>query len=523
MSKKDFEPVYQEGKADVEHKNLDAAGSDNPLGDSPMAFQASDMRRLIRKIADKLYQSWEAFIREYLANAETACLRTKHFVEDNDTATISVDSLYGIDDSYDPRIEVTWDRSENRLTIRDNGIGMASQEVDEIFREISNSAVRDYGEYSGMFGMGVLSFPKFSGVYDSGLLMSHSRQTDENYAAYVSLAGVEPLMGQMPENEYGTKFQFTAQDDYDVRSAVEKYAEWIRVPVIYRERDEDGTEVFNEDYGNKKLTDKYGTRDITMTFDEYDEYFEAYCSDKSTEETLLLSMPIERNGTHETIAPFNFDVRFYDESGVIFKSSNGNEGCSPIPRGDYKKMLLDAREEYVPESMIEDDSDIVLGQEVVAGTHEGMIAINNDTLESGVPLPQNDYVAREDLTEDDEPGRVIVLAGNDGFRGKTVISDDDWNSLDAGRAENYVPEDEVESYDIETGEGDLQLPEPTSNRESLQSNDVFWKWLARNFKSTFERMVFDVHDAISPTETPAKDIQELDEEEIVKGIVEDTV
>jgi hypothetical protein len=36
-------------------------------------------------------------------------------------------------------------------------------------------------------------------------------------------------------------------------------------------------------------------------------------------------------------------------------------------------------------------------------------------------------------------------------------------------------------------------------------------------------MVFDVHDAISPTETPAKDIQELDEEEIVKGIVEDTV
>src|SRR6056297_1924892 len=103
----EFHPVYQEGKSDVNHKNLNAAGDNHPLGADPLSFTA-DLKNLIRKVADDLYESWEATIREYLANAETACLRVENFLDSGKETTMGVDSLYGVKDGYEPRIEVTW-------------------------------------------------------------------------------------------------------------------------------------------------------------------------------------------------------------------------------------------------------------------------------------------------------------------------------------------------------------------------------------------------------------------------------
>ena len=518
MSEKEFEPTFQEGKSSVQHKNLGASGSNHPLGTDPLPFEAS-MRHLIRRVADDLYESWEATIREYLANAETACLRVEDFIENGEGDTLGVESLYGVEDGYEPRIEVTWDRSENKLIIRDNGIGMAAVEVDKIFRHIGNSAVRDSGKYSGQFGQGALSFVKIIGLDNSMVMTTHSRQTDENFSTYVSLAGPEPIMGKLSDGEYGTKFQMAPKDDFDIRSAVEKFSERMRVPVIYREYDDEGTEVFNEDWGDKPLTDNYGDNDITITFDKYEQHFVAHCSDKASGDTLLLSMPIERNAAGTYGAPFNFDVRLLDESGSVIKSSNGNEGLTPVPRSDYNRMLVESRDPYITESALSGND--VMAQEVSAGEHEGCLVVNQEVLDSDKPLPPHDYITTEEVVDSDIPGDATVIIGDN--KGKVVVDEKEWDSMDAGRASMYVPEDELEQYDIESGEGDLRLPEPTSDRDRLQKNGVFWKWLAQNFSHRFEEMIYETHKLINPTEDPVEEIANIPKEDLIKSTIEEDI
>jgi len=508
----EFNVNIQTGKSEVSHKNLGAAGSDHPLGQDPLAFEAN-MRSLIRRVADDLYQSWEATIREYLANAETACLRVKEYVETGESTMFDGDLI--VSDDYEPKIEVTWNRAENSIEIRDNGIGMSAYVFNEVFRKIGNTTSRDDGQYSGNFGQGVLSFTKIIGTDNSMLMTTHSRLTDENYSAYVSLAGPEPLMGTLPENEYGTKFQMTPKKEYDIRSAVEKFSEWMRVPVIYREFDDDGVETFNEDWGSKKLTDSYSDTEITISFESMSEYFKAYCSDSAPEETLLLSMPIERNSTLSKQPPFDVDIRILNESGPIIKSSNGNEGLVPIPRSDYEEMLIEERSPYITESLCNRND--TLGQDVAAGKHEGCVVVSEEAFEEKHMLPPNEYITPEMLDDSDEPGETRVIIGNN--KGRIIVDESDWEEMESGRANMYVPEDEIEQYDLDSEEGDLQLPEPTGDRDRLQKNDVFWDWLAMTFSEKFEEMIYETHKLIEPTDDPIQTIANMDREDLVKSTI----
>lgn len=504
-TEEEFEPHYQSGVTSVNHKNLDQAGDDHPLGADPLAFEA-DLRHLIRKVADDLYESWEATVREYLANAETACLRVQHYVENPEESPL--DDLI-VEDGYEPKIEITWDKQEDRLTIKDNGIAMAAVEVDEIFRKIGHSASRDYGKYSGQFGMGALSFVKFVGLDNSMLMTTHSRLNDDNFSCYVSLAGPEPIKGSMDEDEYGTKFQMTPDGDYDVRSAVETYAEWMRVPVIYREYDENGQEVFNEDWGDKSFLDEYSEDEACLQVEEQGA-FKAFCAPDAKGRTLLLSMNIDRNdgASSRHGAPFDFDVRLLDESGKVFKGPHA--GLMPCPRSDYREMLIEARDGYITRDFLK--SDDVVAQQVASGPNEGAMVIAEEALDQ--PLPAgHDYITRDDLEEEDAPGTAQVIFGSN--KGRELVSEDEWNEMDEGRASLYVPEDELVPFDLDEGTGDLTLPEPTSDRDRLQSHDVFWQWLGQRFEEEFKEMVNDVFELIDDSDDPLQTILELEPDNLV--------
>ena len=505
----DFDPEYQKGRTGVEHRNIDAATGEHPFGEDPQSFEA-DLRHLIRKVADDLYQSWEATVREYLANAETATLKVDEWLEDNDA--LPYDDLI-VDGSYEPKIEVTWNRKENKLVIKDNGIGMAASEVDEIFRQIGHSAARDDGGKSGQFGMGALSFVKLVGLDNAMIMTSHSRLNDDNAAYYVTLAGVEPIRGQLDDDEYGTKFQMTPKGSFDIRETVSKYAEWMRVPVIYREVDEDGTEVFNEDWGDKSLYEDYDENRVTLGL-EKENAFEAFCSPEAGGQTLLLSMDIDRNdGRHspgQHGAPFPFDVRLLDESGKVIESSNGNEGLMPCPRSDYEQMLVEARDPHITRDLLNNGD--VVGSEVEDGPNEGSTVVKDSVLDGGKPLPPGDYITESELAEDDVLGNDEVIIGPN--QGKVIVNEYKWEQMDAGRAELYVPEEELDSYNLESGEGDLTLPEPTSDRDRLQSHATFWKYLGKQFAEQFNEQVDEVYDIIKDADDPLERIMELEPENL---------
>ena len=478
---KELDPYYQSGESGVEHRNVGAAGESHPFGSEPKEWQA-DLRPLIRQVSNDLYDSWEATVREYLANAETACLKVKRHLENPQDSPF--DDMT-VSDSYEPRITVVWDQSEQKLTIQDNGIGMAAVEVDKVFRQIGRSAARDLGTMSGAFGMGALSFPKFIGRDNTMVMISNSRLNDDNAAYLVTLAGIEPVRGSLGDSEYGTKFTLDQKsEDMNVREAVERFAEWMRVPVLYRELDENGSEVFNEDWGDQRLNNKYQSGKYADDF-VVSGCFEAYMSPDADGRTLLLSMDIERSADNQLSAPYPFDIRLLDESGKVVSSTNGNEGLMPVPQMEYDEMLLDARPHFITDELLSNQD--LVGSKIVSGTNEGATVVPDDVLNSDQPLPVGDYVAESELADDDCIGDRYVIIGP--HQDRAVIPEDSWNDLDEGRAEKFIPENELEPYDVDENTGDLCLPKPTTDRSSLQSHEKFWKYIAQHFIKAYDEAI----------------------------------
>lgn len=497
MSQEDINPYYQSGVTGVNHRRIDAASGEHPFGSEPKEFKA-DLRSLIKQVADDLYDTWEAAVREYLANAETACLKVEQYVESPEESPFD-EVIVG--DSYEPVIEVEWDKQEQKLSIQDNGIGMAAVEVDEVFRHIGRSAARDLGAMSGAFGMGSLSFSKFIGKNNTMIMLSHSRLNDDNAAYLVTLAGVEPIRGSLDGEQYGTRFELDQKsEDMDVRSAVETYASKMRVPVLYTEYDENGNEVFNEDWGDERLYDSYESDKNMQSFSK-EGLFEAYMSPDASDETLLLSMPIDRNDTSNLETPYNFDIRLLDESGKVVESSNGHTGKVPVDRAEYNQMLLNARDDHIIGSLLSK-------QDVTAHLTETEhdYAMSKDVLESDQPLPRGNYEYIDSLDESDIGDKVVILGPHEG---RTVVSDDEWNELPEGRASQFVPEDELEDYDASTGEGDLRLPEPTTDRSSLQSNETFWKYVSSEFNDLYDNEVERLRAELEGSSDPSARMENL--------------
>lgn len=364
-----YEPDMQEGVEYQKPKDLNAASPDHPMyqrvvdrgiaeeeginpetGDSiPWNVPAT----ILKHMSDSLYQSDEATIREFIANAETACLR----VESGEGQIVP--------DDYQPIVEVTYNKARNELVIQDNGVGIASTTGVEVLRNIGVTTTRDTGSYSGQFGMGLASFLKLIGPMNSMIMQTRSRHTDENYAAYVNLGGFDPIEGGMPEGEYGTRFVMYPKDadDLNMWDTVEKYAENLRVAVHYEEYDENGDLVDDEDWGNENFEDSYSDGAMTTTL-EHPGLFKAVMSPEAQGKTLLLSMDIERNdgsngGRPNTFdALYQFDVRLLDESGAVVQCNcedADHEGMTPISDAEYQMRDEMRREGHVPESELGPD------------------------------------------------------------------------------------------------------------------------------------------------------------------------
>lgn len=346
----EHEPDVQSGAEYSKPKNLAVASDDHPLVQQTGTTETLEWNvppTVLKHVSDGLYVSEEATFREFLANSETACLRT--------------DSGEGVaPDDYQPIIEVTYNRANNEVVFQDNGVGMTSRVVVDVLRNIGVTTIRDSGNYSGQFGMGLASFLKLIGSDNSMIMKTHSRITDENYAAYVNLGGFDPVEGGLPDDIYGTRFEMIHKPDVDpseVRDYVEKYAEHLRVPVHYEEYDTDGKQVFDEDWGGSVFEDEYDDDKMVIAVEE-EGLFRAVCSPDSAGQTLLVSMPIDRGvddeGSGKFDAPYQFDLRILDESGAIVKCEHGgeHEGLSPVPDSEYRAMEPDRQERYIPESQV---------------------------------------------------------------------------------------------------------------------------------------------------------------------------
>ena len=311
-----------------------------------------ESRTVFKRLAEDIYKSDEAGVREPLTNAVTAVRKAvENYDLDPDEAAV--------------HIQFQKSPTGNQLIIRDNGIGITEQKLQKVVAVIGRSTVRDRGDMAGQFGMGFLAVFRLVGT-DGGFVMhTHSRKDGAEPISGVWKSGgfardtEGELPGRMGDDEYGTKFEFMLNDDIDpddVREWVEKYAEWARCPVIYQEF-EDQSQVFNEDYGRKQFTDDYDEPGLSVTVEN--EFFEATAAEDADGKTILLDVPIERNAEKTIRKPWKVDIRFKNENSVVVDGPH--EGLMPVADAEYTEMPPERQQYYVSEDDLTNDDVVMPG------------------------------------------------------------------------------------------------------------------------------------------------------------------
>ena len=205
-----------------------------------------------------LYSENEIFLREIVSNAVDATNKLKTLA--------SAGEFKG--ELGDLTIKVEVDKQKKTLTIRDNGIGMTSAEVDKYINQIAFSGATEFVEkfktqteaeaanIIGHFGLGFYS--SFMVSNKVALISKSFRQTEEEKGVMWECDGSpEYTMNEIPKGSRGTDVILYISDDCadfleesKIRELLNKYCKFLSVPIqfgtknveeiIEGENDEDG-------------------------------------------------------------------------------------------------------------------------------------------------------------------------------------------------------------------------------------------------------------------------------------------
>ena len=208
------------------------------------AFEA-DVAKLLQLMVHSVYSDKDVFLRELISNAADACEKLRY-------EAIAEPALLGEDPK--PRITLTQDAENRRLTVEDNGIGMGHAELTEALGTIARSGTRafmdrittaaDNGEGTQLIGQFGVGFYSAFMVADKVDVVSRRAGSDE--AAIWSSDGqgsytIAPVdLSEAPVR--GTRVILHLMEDakdytdrYKVERIVRAQSGHVPVPILLRE------------------------------------------------------------------------------------------------------------------------------------------------------------------------------------------------------------------------------------------------------------------------------------------------
>src|SRR5258707_11587185 len=180
-----------------------------------LGFQA-EVSQLLNLMIHSLYSNKEIFLRELISNASDAIDRLRFAMQ-------SDESLHENDAELE--IHVSYDQAARTITVRDNGIGMARDEVVENIGTIAKSGTREFlqsltgdqqkdANLIGQFGVGFYS----------------SFVVADRVTLITRLAGLDP--------QQGVRWESNGQGEYSIET-VEKASRGTDVILHLREGEDD--------------------------------------------------------------------------------------------------------------------------------------------------------------------------------------------------------------------------------------------------------------------------------------------
>ncbi len=202
----------------------------------------AESKELLNLMIHSIYTNKEIFLRELISNANDAIDKLKF-------QSLTNNELLKGDDKF--KIEISVDKDNGTLTIKDNGIGMTYDEVDEnigtiaksgskVFKEQLEAAKKADIDIIGQFGVGFYS--AFI-VADKVTLETRSPYS-ENGVRWVSSGDGNYEIEEISKENRGTEITLHLKDgeeysefleEWKIKDLVKKYSNYIRYEIYFKD------------------------------------------------------------------------------------------------------------------------------------------------------------------------------------------------------------------------------------------------------------------------------------------------
>ncbi len=258
----------------------------------------TEVNQLLHLMIHSLYSNKEIFLRELVSNASDAL--------DKLNMLVLTDPAYkGI--SFDPRIDISFDKEAKTLTVSDSGIGMNDEDLVANLGTIAKSGTKAFLEnlsgdqkadskLIGQFGVGFYA----SFMVADKVEVTSRKAGEEKAYLWISEAGGEYEILDAARDSHGTTIVMHLKEEetefaeaHRIESIIKKYSNHIPFPIfmdkehfIPAERDDEGNEtkpssneIRNEQINKASALWTLSKSDIKD--DEYKDFYQSIAHDSS--------------------------------------------------------------------------------------------------------------------------------------------------------------------------------------------------------------------------------------------------
>lgn len=302
----------------------------------------AESKRLLDLMIHSIYTHKEIFLRELISNASDAIdkLYFRSLTDDSVNMTKS-----------DFAIEIIPDKENRTLTIKDNGIGMTKEELEEHLGTIANSGslqfksenqMEDDHQIIGQFGVGFYSAfmvagrvtvkSKAFGAEKAYIWQSEGTDGYTIDECDKDTVGTEITLELLPDEEdkeEGAEKYSDYLDQYRIQSLVKRYSDYIRFPIRMemtksrKKEDSDEYEEYTELVTLNSMTPLWKKNKNELTDDDYNNFYKDKFNDYSNP---LHHALVHNEGTvtYDALlyiperAPFNYYSKEYEKGLQLY-------------------------------------------------------------------------------------------------------------------------------------------------------------------------------------------------------------
>ncbi|MDR0600050.1 MAG: molecular chaperone HtpG [Treponema sp.] len=206
----------------------------------------TEVSQLLHLIIHSLYSNREIFLRELVSNASDALDKLKYL-------TVAEDAYKSI--SFEPRIDISFNREAKTLTVADNGIGMNEEDLGESLGTIARSGTKAFLE---RLGEGAKKDSNLIGQFGVGF-----------YSAFMAADRIEVISRKAGEDKTW-KWSSEGRDSYETEEVTGEAARKEQGAAVILYLTEEGLEYANR-WSIEDIIKRYSNHvafPIYLTYDE---------------------------------------------------------------------------------------------------------------------------------------------------------------------------------------------------------------------------------------------------------------